>query len=76
MLKFVLLPKQPFKLGVTVIIAVTIEFPLFDEIKEAILPRPLEDNPIEGSLFTQSKEVPATEPVKLIGKVEAPLQIV
>ena len=39
--------------GVTVIVAVIGEVPVFTAVNEAMSPVPLADNPIEGVLFTQ-----------------------
>ena len=64
------------KVGVTVIVAVTGEVPLFTAVNAAILPVPLAARPIEGVLFTQLYVVvPPVLPVpKLIAVVFAPLQ--
>lgn len=53
--------------GVTVIVAVTAVALLFNALKEAIFPEPLDARPIEVVLFTQLKVVAV--PVKLIAVV-------
>ena len=46
-------PLQPFKVGITVIVAVATAFPLFIAKKEGIFPNPPTANPIVGLLFVQ-----------------------
>ena len=66
-------PVQPFKDGVTVIVAVTGKAVLLIPVNEAISPVPLAANPIEGSLFVQLYTVPLKAPAKFIAEVAAPL---
>ena len=50
------------KRGVTVIVAVTGDVPVFTAVNAVILPVPLAINPIEGVLFVHKYVVPATAP--------------
>ena len=70
------LPAQLFAFGVTVIVPVTRAFELFVVVKPAMLPEPEPANPIDVALFTQSNEVPLTEPLNVIAEVLAVLQTV
>ncbi len=54
MVKVVLVPKQPFAFGVTVIVASIGDVPLFVVIKLVILPLPIAGKPMEGVSFVQS----------------------
>jgi hypothetical protein len=60
--------------GVTVIVAITGELPVFIAGKEAILPLPLETRPMDVVLFTQVKTSPEGVPPKVMALVEAVLQ--
>ena len=75
--KLVGVPSQiadPFvKRGVTVIVAVTGDVPVFTAVNAAILPVPLANNPIEGVLFVHKYVVPATVPPKVTAVVFPPL---
>ena len=68
-------PEQP-KTGVTVIVAVTGLDVKFSPVKLAMLPVPLEANPIEVVEFVQLNTVPPTVPEKFIPEIAAPLQTV
>ena len=67
-------PVQPFAEGVTVIVATIGAVPALVATNDGIFPVPLGASPIEGALFVQAKDVPATGPVKGITAVLAPLQ--
>ena len=67
-------PMQPFADGVMVIVAITVEKPGFVAVKEGMDPVPLAARPMDGVLFVQVKDVPATGLVILIAAVAAPLQ--
>ena len=60
--------------GVTVIVAVIGEVPVFTAANEAMSPVPLADNPIEGVSFVHKYVVPATVPPKVTAVVLAPAQ--
>ena len=60
--------------GVTVMVAVIGAAVAFVAIKLAILPVPDAASPMAVLLFVQLYTVPATDPVKFIGAVLAPLQ--
>ena len=55
--------------GVTVIVAVTGDVPLFTALKEAIFPSPLAARPIAGVLFVH--EYVVVPPVRFVPKVTA-----
>ena len=54
MVKFRLVPKQPFAEGVAVIVAETAVFVAFVAVNAAILPEPLAAKPIEVLLFVHA----------------------
>ena len=66
-------PGQVLAVGVTVMVAVTGTVPVFTALNEAIFPLPLAAKPMEGALFVQAKDVPATGPAKFTAAVGAPL---
>ena len=74
MVKLVDVPVHPLATGVTVIVAVTGVVPALTAVNEAIFPEPLAARPMEGVLFVQLKDVPATAPLKVTAVVAAPLQ--
>jgi len=57
------------KEGVTVIVAVTADEPLFTAVKEGIFPVPLVAKPIEVALLVQLNTVPAKAPEKVTAAV-------
>ena len=63
------------KVGVTVMVAVSVEGPEFVTLKDEILPDPEAARPIEGVSLIQSKEVvpPVLVDEKLTGDVAFPL---
>ena len=67
-------PTQPLAVGVTVMVADSVEVVLLVATKEAMLPFPLAARPMEGLLFDQLKVVPATGLLRLIAAVLSPLQ--
>jgi hypothetical protein len=71
------MPAQPAAVvGVTVIVAVCGDIPLFTAMKLGILPGPVAARPILVLLFVQLNIVPATVPVKFTAAVAAPLHSV
>ena len=58
MLNVIGVPVQVLLTGVTIIVAVTVEFEVLVAVKETILPVPLADKPIEGLLFVQLSQLP------------------
>ena len=74
MLKLSGVPTQPLAVGVTVMVATSVEVVLLVATKEAMFPFPLAAKPIEGLLFDQLKVVPATGLLRLIAAVLSPLQ--
>ena len=76
MVKVIGSPEQPFAVGVTVIVAITVDAPVLVAVKEGISPGPPAASPIVGSLFVHVNVVPATGPVNGIIAVVAPLQYV
>lgn len=66
-------PAQPL-VGVTVMVAVIGEVPVFSAVKLGMLPLPLAANPIAVLLFVHVKLVPATELLKAIPPVCTPAQ--
>ena len=73
MVKLWVVPKHPFISGVTVMVAVTGEVPVFVALNDAIFPVPLVGSPMEASVFTQLNMVLLTVPVKLMAGVLSPL---
>jgi len=69
-------PVQVFAEGITVIVAVSIEEPLFIALKVAMSPFPPTASPIEASLFVHAYVVPTTGAAKTTGVVAAPLHSV
>jgi hypothetical protein len=77
MVKVIGKPLQPLgDVGVTVIVAVIALVRLFAVTKLGIFPVPVAAKPIEGLLFTQLYEVPATPLVNTIGNVVALAQCI
>ena len=74
MLKLSGVPTQPLAVGVTVMVATSVEVVLLVATKEGMLPFPLAATPMEGLLFDQLKVVPATGLLKLMATVLSPLQ--
>ncbi len=70
----IVLPTQPSKVGVTVMVAVWIEEKLFSAANEAMLPVPDAGRPIEGKLFIQLMFAFDRVDAKLIAAVFAPAQ--
>lgn len=68
-------PVHPLANGVTVMVALTGKGPGLIPLNAAILPVPLDANPIDGALFVQLKLAPATLPEKAIALVATPSQI-
>ena len=68
-------PMQPFAFGVTVILAIKGDKPLFVVVKEAMFPLPVAAKPIDVLSFVQSKVVPPTLPVNGIVPLKAPLHL-
>jgi len=64
--KDMIVPGQPFTVGVTAIVAITGVVPVFVAVNEAIFPVPLAASPIEVALLVQLNTVPVTGPVKSI----------
>ena len=73
MVKDLVLPGQPDASGVITIVAVCGVVVLFNVVKEPILPKPFEFNPIELLVLVQLYCVPLTAPVKLVAEVFMPL---
>ena len=73
--KFCAVPGHEPKDGVTVIVETLFVVPVFEPIKEAILPVPLAPKPVVVLLFVQVNVSPLV-PVKLIAVVLCPVQIV
>jgi hypothetical protein len=69
-------PLQPFKLGVTVIVAVTVVAPELMAVNDGMLPVPEAARPIEVLSLVQLKVVPTGDPLKFIVFVELLLQTV
>lgn len=69
-------PLQPFKFGVTVMLAITGLVPLLIAVKGEISPTPFAPNPIVGSLFVQLYVVFGIAPEKITSVVCCPLQTV
>jgi hypothetical protein len=67
-------PTQPFAVGVTVIVSITIVEPLLVAVKDGIFPVPLAASPMDGVLLTHAKVEPDTGPAIGIADVVAPLQ--
>ena len=75
--KFCGVPVQPFKVGVTVMVAVTGEAVAFVAVNTAMFPVPLAPSPIDVVLFVQLKVVVAVLfPVKVTAVVDAFAQTV
>ena len=74
MLKLSGVPTQPLAVGVTVMVATSVEVVLLVATKEAMLPFPLAARPMEGLLFDQLKVVPTTGLLRLMAAVLSPLQ--
>ena len=74
MVKLSGVPIHPLAVGVTVMVAVTVELVRLLATKLAISPLPLAANPIEASLFVHAKVVPLTGLVKLMTVVFSVLQ--
>jgi hypothetical protein len=74
--KLLLLPVQPFALGVTIIVAITGLVPEFIPAKLPMFPVPFAAKPIDGVSLIQLKFVPDTAPLNVIEDVFDPLQIV
>ncbi len=70
----IVLPTQPSKLGVAVMIAVCVDEVAFTAANEAMLPVPEAARPIEVRLFDQLTVAPFGVDVKLIAEVFAPAQ--
>ena len=64
--KVVGVPVQPFNTGVTVILAVTAEAPVFVPVKAGMFPVPAAASPIPGSVLVQLNVAPAGVLVKLM----------
>lgn len=73
-LKVLLLPVHPLRVGVTVMVAVMLFVPELLTTKDGILPVPLAANPILVVLLVQLKIVLGMAPEKFIGAVVNPLQ--
>lgn len=67
------MPVHPFTVGVTVIVAVTLELPEFTAVKEGVVPDPLAANPMDGSELVQVNDPPAGELVYTGTAMVAPL---
>ena len=63
-------PSQPLKLGVTVIVAVSIEEPEVVVVNEGISPDPLEASPISVLSLIQEYIAPVTFEVNIISSKE------
>ena len=74
MLKLSGVPTQPLAVGVTVMVATSVEVVLLEATKEAMFPFPLPARPMEGLLFDQLKVVPTTGLLRLMAAVLSPLQ--
>lgn len=59
-------PMHPFAVGVTVMVAITGDVPVFEAVKDGMDPVPLPAKPIDGVLLVQTKVVPATGLPKVI----------
>ena len=68
-------PLQPLAVGVTVIVAVIGEFPVFVAVNGLMSPVPDAGNPIAVLLFVQLKLVPGIVPLKVMAVLEAPVHI-
>ena len=73
MVKVVGVPRHPFAFGITVIVAITGDIPVFVVVKLGMLPLPEAAKPIDGASFVQSKVVPFALPVKVIVPLPMPL---
>lgn len=71
--KFLGDPSQPFAVGVTVIVAISITLEVLVAVNDAILPLPVAANPILVLLFVQLNVVPLTELLKFTAEVAARL---
>jgi len=65
---------QPLAVGVTVIVAITVDVPVLVAVNEGMLPVPFAARPMEGVLFTHAKVVPDTGLENVTLEVEVPLQ--
>ena len=69
-------PEQPFAVGVIVTVAVTGSAVLFVPENDGVLPAPVAERPIEGSVFVQLKVVPGVVLVRFEAAIVAALQTV
>jgi hypothetical protein len=67
------MPTQPFTVGVTVIVPVSIEAELFVAVKEGTGPDPAADKPMAVLLLVHVKVPPAGALIKLVKGIMAPL---
>jgi hypothetical protein len=67
-------PAHPLAVGVTVIVAITVEGPGLVAVKEGMFPVPLAASPMDGAELTHAKVVPAIGPAIGIAAVVAPWQ--
>ena len=69
------MPRQPFAVGVTVIVATEGELLLFVALKTGMFPVPLAARPFAGMLFVHVKVVPAPTGLEtVVSVVPTPLQ--
>ena len=69
-------PTQPFAVGVMVTTPVIVAVVVFAAVKAGTLVVPLATNPMAVLLLAQTKVVPATGPIKVVGDVVTPLQYI